>query len=1518
MSKDSTPQRVQLSAIKSQLLKQRLRGKPTKSSTPQTIAKRTRSEFIPLSFAQQRLWFIEQYEENNCAYNIPFAFRLKGRLHIVTLERSLNEIVRRHEALRTLFITNDGKPEAVILPALSVSLPLNDFRTLPQEQREIEIHALIDKNVKESFKLDKAPLFRFLLMQVDEQEYILLMTIHHIIFDGWSIGVFMRELSQLYEEFSCGKSASLAELPIQYGDFAQWQREWLKGETLKHQLSYWKKQLLHSPPVLDLLTDRSRPLRQTFCGAIHSFVIPNSIFYSLKALSAQQKSTLFMCLLTAFKVLLYRYTGQDDVLVGTPIANRHRSELEDLIGFFVNTLVLRTNLSGESSFYELLKQVRKTTLEAQSHQDIPFDLLVEELHPERNLSHQPLFQVVFSLREASEERLKFSGITVEPMTLHNGAAKFDLFLEVIETDRELTGTFEYNTDLFDKSTIRRMAEHFQVLLRNIVENPHERLTALTIMTEAEQQRILKEWNKREADYPKDSCIHELFEAQAVRKSDTIAVRVPASSSHIEQRVTYKELNRKANKLAHYLQKVGVGPEAHVGLCVERSFEMIIGILGILKAGAAYVPLDPNHPDARLHFILEDSQAFVLLTQEKLMSRFLESSTYIVCLDADWETIELEDDNAAPPLAHICQQNQAYVIYTSGSTGNPKGVLIEHKSVVAFLYAFEQIAPSPEASFVGVSVCSYGFDVSVWEFFSTLCFGGTLHVLPTEILASPENFVNYLTEHHITSTYIPPSLLPYVIRDLERLKSPIELERILVGVEPIKQKLLQRLRDLSSQIRIINGYGPTEATVCATFFNFLQVKEPEKPVPIGNPINGDEVYILDPNAQPVPIGVPGEIYLGGDGLARGYLNRPELTKERFIANPFRDEPGARLYKTGDLARYLPDGNIEFLGRIDHQVKIRGFRIELGEIESVLLQYPGVHEAVVLAREAESGDKYLAAYLVIHQEHELSRDELRRFLGEHLPDYMIPAFFSFLQELPLTPNAKIDRRALPEPEMSCREIPGNLVNPRNSAEERMAEIWASLLPVKSIGVHDNFFDLGGHSLLTVQLVSEIEKLFQVKLPLWRLFESPTIAGLAKLMQEEEWKGPEKTVLESQKVDYCAETLLDETIRPKRIPPAPPLENEGVLSENSSIFLTGATGFLGAFLLHELLQQTQTDIYCLVRASDVSGAKKRITETLQNYQIWSEALRERIIPVPGDLSLPLFGLSPEEFDVLAQKLDRIYHSGAQVNLQYPYSALKGTNVQGTQEVLRLAAKGGSTPVHFVSTVGVFSSSFTDSSQERDGSEPITEACPLPPFEELTIGYAQTKWVAEKLMMIAHKRGIPVTIYRPGRISGHSQTGVWNLSDFACRTIKGCIESGIAPQRHMSSESWVPVDYVSRAILHLSLKESSAGQVFHLVNRQPLDWEWLFRRIAGMGYPMKILAYECWRREFCRHASENALSPLMPLFPESLPASALQHFAYWNTIAGLEGSAIHCPPVDDALIYTYMAYFLRCKFLYAPQLAN
>ncbi|MBD6620280.1 amino acid adenylation domain-containing protein [Komarekiella sp. 'clone 1'] len=1041
---------------------------------------------LPLSFSQQRLWFLHQLDKQNSFYNGNVQLRFIGALNVTALEQSINEIICRHEALRTVFSTVDGLAVQKIIPTLTINIPVLDVEGL----EEGEIQQLVTKEIQQPFDLSIAPLLRVTLLRQEVESYLMVLTMHHIIIDAWSMEIFFKELEVLYDAFTKGQPNPLPELTIQYADFALWQRQCLTKEVQQKQLEYWKQQLADAPPLLELTTDYPRPPVQTFSGATKRFQLEKDLTSQLVTLSQNSSVTLFMTLLTAYTVLLYRYSGQDDICIGSPFANRDRQELESLIGFFANTLVLRTNLAGNPSFNELLSRVREMAMDAYAHQNFPFEMLVEALQPQRELSHTPLFQVTFALQNASTSPVELTGLTVTSLPTETTTTKFDLTLLVENTAAGLVSVWEYNTDLFNTSTIERMAEHFQTLLEGIVANPEQQIAQLPLLTKVEQHQLLVEWNDTQTDYPQDKCIHQLFEEQVQRTPDAVAVVFE------NQQLTYQQLNCQANSLAHYLKSLGVGADVLVGICVERSLEMIVGLLGILKAGGAYVPLDPEYPQERLSFMLADTQLKVLLTQENLVESLPEHQARVVCLETEWQSFkQVNQDNLN---STVSSKNLAYVIYTSGSTGTPKGVLVTHQAVNRLVFNTNYIQLTPHDCVA--QAANIAFDAATFEIWGALLHGAKLVILNQFVLLIPKEFAVNMRSHEISVLFLTTALFNQLASFVPQAFS--SLRYLLFGGEAVDPRWVQEVLDKGAPQQLLHVYGPTENTTFSTWYLVKNLPTKTATIPIGRAIANTQIYLLDQNLQPVPIGIPGELYLGGAGLARGYLNRPELTQEKFIPNPFGGSRGEeRLYKTGDLARYLPNGNIEYLGRIDNQVKIRGFRIELGEIEAVLSQHDDVQVSCVIAKEDSSGGRCLVAYVVPHQQQIPTISELRQFLSNKLPGYMMPSAFVILESLPLTPNCKVNRRALPDPDLN-QEL-SDYVMPNTEAEKIIADIWQKALSLEKVGIYNNFFDLGGHSLLLVKINQQLQETFGLEVSIVDMFNYPTIHTLSQYLSNKNYQ-------------------------------------------------------------------------------------------------------------------------------------------------------------------------------------------------------------------------------------------------------------------------------------------------------------------------------------------------------------------------------------------------------------------------------
>jgi amino acid adenylation domain-containing protein len=1058
----------------------------------------------PLSRGQQALWFLHRMSPESTAYNIAAAVRIVSELDAGALHRAFLGLVERHASLRTTFAAEDGVPVGRTREQAEVFFQRADASGWD----EARLHERLSEEAHLPFDLEQGPLLRVSLFERGGDDgHVLLLVAHHIILDFWSLAVLIEELGELYRGEASGTPVSLSPLPLRYADYVRWQEELLSGTEGERLRAYWERQLGGGLPVLDLPTDRPRPPVQTFRGASIGFRLDDDLTGRLKSLSQASGATLYMTLLAAFQTLLHRYTGQPDVVVGSPVSGRNWGTLAGLVGYFVNPLVMRARVEGDPTFTEFLARVRQTTLAAFEHQDYPFPLLVERLQPERDPSRSPLFQVMFVLQQAhalrekgmasfalreAGARLELHDLILESMPLDQRVSQFDLTLTMAEGGGELAASLEYNSALFDAATAERMVGHFETLLRGVVSEPDARLSALPLLTAPERARLLVEWNDTAAGYPRDRCVHELFEAQAAKTPDAVALVFGG------ERLSYTELDRRANRLAHALRRLGVGPEVLVGVLTERSVEMVVGLLAVLKAGGAYVPADPAYPAERLAFMLEDARVSVLLTQERLKAALPDHTAVVVSLDADPEGVAGEDaddaDAAAPPPRSATPDNLAYVIYTSGSTGKPKGVAIEHHSTATLLnWAREVYKPEQLAGVLAsTSIC---FDLSVFEIFVTLAAGGKV-ILAENALQLPA--LGAAGEVTLVNT------VPSAMAELVRTGGvPASVTTVNLAGEPLPHALVQQIYAATGAGQVWNLYGPSEDTTYSTFA--LIPEGPQATPPIGRPVAETQVYLLDPRLQPVPVGVPGELFIGGDGLARGYLQRPALTAERFTPDPFGARPGGRLYRTGDLARHLPDGQLEYVGRIDHQVKVRGFRIELGEIETVLGGHPGVRESVVVANRDEPAAARLVAYVVAREGREsLPPSELRGYLRERLPDYMVPSVFVVLDELPLTPNGKVDRRALPAPGAQAHEPGAGFEAPRTPTEEVLASIWEAVLEVAPVGINDNFFSLGGHSLLATRAVSRIQETFQMSLPLRALFEAPTVLELAQLIERNRLEG------------------------------------------------------------------------------------------------------------------------------------------------------------------------------------------------------------------------------------------------------------------------------------------------------------------------------------------------------------------------------------------------------------------------------
>ncbi|MEW6083605.1 MAG: amino acid adenylation domain-containing protein [Chloroflexota bacterium] len=1488
----------------------------------------------PLSYGQQALWFLHQLMPAELSFNVAGAVRIRGDLDVNALRRAFEQLVARHESLRSTFHVVNGEPIRRVHDSMDGIFRVVDSSALDDDT----LRGQLAKDAHASFDLEAGPLIRAALHRTRDSSHILLLAMDHIVTDFWSMTVLARELLMLYKANRValggvpaaedgGLSGLLPALPARYADYVRWEAAMFESERGEKHWEYWREALGNQLPALNLPTDRPRAPMQTYRGDSEHLFMDAELYEKLKTLAQENGATMFMTLLAAFQTLLHRYSNQNEFLVGSVTAGRSHAELSNLVGYFINPIALKAAFSGSPSFNEILQRVKQTTLGAFEHQDYPPALLAKRLGVQRDPSRPPLFETMFILQKAHEAdvqtlspfalgldgaRMEVGGLVLESIALGGEPAQFDMTMMMSELNDGLAAALQYNVDLFDAETIQRMLKHFHSLLRGIAADPTKTVSTYSLLDDSEKQTILLDWNQTQADYPRDLCVHELIEAQVKRTPDAVAVQFE------NQSLTYKELNERADKVAKALTAQGVKPNALVGLFVSRSVEMLAGLLGVLKAGGAYLPLDPSFPAERLAFMLADSNVSVVLTLSHLLPEMPEHNAQIICLDA-LDEVKTKRGKKAKASAN----DLAYVIYTSGSTGKPKGVQIHHRAVVNFLCSMQKdLGINADDSLLAVTTLS--FDIAVLELLLPLTVGAKVVIANSEVAADGALLAKSLDESRITFMQATPASWRLLLEAGWTGKPDL---KILCGGEALTNDLAEKLLQRGAQLW--NVYGPTETTIWSTIYRVDSIQSGiSNTVPIGRPIANTQIYILDSNLQPVPVGVIGDLYIGGDGVSRGYLNRPELTAERFIPQPFTHLPegegtGVRelIYKTGDLARYLPDGSIEFFGRSDQQVKVRGYRIETGEIEVALASHPSVKQAVVVAWKERSSEASLVAYVVPAEiekarvepsRNEADASQLREFLRAKLPEYMVPSLFVNLESLPLTPNGKVDRKALPAPTQSRADLRAQYVAPRTPLELQLAEVCAQVLglSVEQVGVNDNFFDLGGHSLLGTRLVFLLREKFGLQaadLPLRALFENPTVANLA-LTIERARRGERMTRARSDFIQrgqlsleaLNAEAKLDADIT------AGGLKYQH--AEPKKILLTGATGFVGAFLLKDLLTMTSAEIYCLLRADDLEQGLKRLKRNLDSYQLWDESLAHRIKPVLGDLGSPRLGLSEETFGELANQIDVIIHNGAMVNFVYPYQAHKAANVLGTQEILRLACRVKLKPVHHVSTLSIlYSGGVNDGRVFREDANLDEVGAPFG-------GYAQSKWVAEKLVMQAMERGIPCAVYRPGLVSGHSVTGAWNTDNLISSMTRACVLLGSVPNLDVMVNI-VPVDFVSAAIVQLSKDAQNFGMIFHLDNPEPLHFRHLAGWLASQGLQARTVSFDEWREELFSqipHMPSDEWALYLPLLEEVDESQVfMPEFDLTNTLTRLNGSGVVCHPVNDALFSAYLNYFIPRGFL-------
>jgi amino acid adenylation domain-containing protein/thioester reductase-like protein len=1455
----------------------------------------------PLSLGQKQLYAIYAIDQQATQYNTGMALELRGQIDKAALEQAINVIISRHDVLRTYFQLNEqGEPQAILQKDLRIELILRKMQHVSTKHYQQHSRQQIEHCHKVPFDLAKAPLFRWDLIQYSKRHHVLIFVIHHILVDGWCFNLILKELMDYYNGRALGKNETLVPVKYTYQDFVAWQQINLSEERKQVISQFWEAQFSSMPEPLNFgkgFTVKEESKRKKM-----ALTLPKPLTQSLRALTKVHNVQLFSCLLSAYQVLLMRYTQQADIVIGVPFFGRE-ADFVETIGYFINVLPLRAQLSASLTFAHLVEQNQALFNQVKLHQLLSIPQLLSRLKVDRAQGTQPLFQVLFNYLPSMDSAIKLAGLQADLIWADEGETDYALNMMIIDKGDELEVTFNYDANLFDDRFIKQMLKHYKQLIQSMTISTEQAIGFINFLSPAERKKLLIDWNQTEVPYPHDKTIHQLFEEQVKKTPNNIAVIFEG------QQLTYRELNKRANQLAYHLISLGVKPDNLVAICLNRSFAFIIGVLGILKAGGAYVPLDPNYPKDRLQFMLQDTKAAVLLTQQAYLSQYDDFIGQFVVLD---ETEALAHYPIKDPVVPVLSRHLAYVIYTSGSTGQPKGVMVEHRNISRLVKNTNYVDFQEHDAVAQVSNVS--FDAATFEIWGALLNGARLVAITNEVLLSAEKLQQAIQHYQLTVMFVTAALCDQLVNQNNKVFAGLKC--LLAGGDALTPSTMATLQaDIKTRPgKIVNGYGPTEATTFAVTYNIPSNYSAVHSIPIGRPIANTQLYILDSHRHPVPIGVLGELYIGGTGVARGYLNRSELTQERFIENPFATETdktqgiNLKLYKTGDLVRYMADGNIEYLGRVDFQVKIRGFRIELGEIESLLRQQAAIQDVAVIAREDEPGDKRLVAYVVpkamlAEAAQADFIQELKIHLSQHLPNYMMPSYYVLLEQLPLNINGKLDRKALPKPEILYR-AEGSFVAPATLAEQQLATVWAELLKLKpnTISREDDFFMLGGNSLLAVQMVTQASRLFGKPVPLKSLLAAPILRRLADVITDDAANAKLASGALSTQV-LLADVVLDKTIQAQTKPAT-------VIPR--AIFLTGVTGFVGAFLLRDLLQAyPEAVIYCLVRGKTQQEGKQRIQDNLQRYGLWQDNITARIKPVLGDLASPYLGLSSQQFQQLSQEIDVIYHNGALVNFTYDYSQLKAPNVLGTHEVLKLASYSKPKIVHYVSTLSVF----PDANNRR-----WLESDTLEWDADLTAGYAQTKWVAEKMVLAARARGLITHIYRLGRVTGHSHNGVWNTDDFMCRFIKGCIQLGKAPMTGMLVD-FTPVDYVSHAIVHLAHPNTQLpeNQTFHLIHPQAIGSHELINYILKTGYSLQQVSYDEWQNALYKAVEakqENALTSLLPTIEIGKDIMAAKHIIFDSSHAKkvLKNTKIRCPDTVSKLLPLYLDYFIKSGFLQAP----
>ncbi|MEV7676575.1 amino acid adenylation domain-containing protein [Streptomyces sp. NPDC088752] len=1455
------------------------------------LTARPRPDALPLSYAQRRLWFLHRLDGPSATYNIPFAVRLDGALDADALRLALHDVVARHAPLRTVFPERGGHPVQHVL-APEDARPVLPVDSVDEDKGADRIAGA----VAEPIDVERELPLRATLLRLADESHVLVLVIHHIAADGSSLAPLVRDLGTAYRARLGGAAPAWTPPPVDYADYTLWQRELLGDETdpdspVSRQLAFWRDALAGLPACVELPRDRPRPSAPRHEGATHHFAVDDATAGRIAALARENGCSVFMVLRAALALLLSRHGAGEDVPLGTAVAGRTDEATADLVGFFVNTLVLRTDLSGDPTFRELLHRVKEFDLAAHAHQDVPFERLVELLNPAR-AQHHPLFQTMLVLQNHTPaDPVDLPGLTVHGVPADLGASKFDLSFTFVETPGGadapggMRASVDYATELFDADTVRGLADRLVRLLGTVTEDPGLPLHAYDVLGDAENARLARWGTGPTRDLPEET-FPALFAHRVRQTPDAPAVR----DAHTT--LTYRELDARADALARRLAARGIGPEDRVAVALPRDAGLVVALLGVLRAGAAYLPLDTDYPAARLAHMLDDAAPRLLLTTPELHRRLPDTPVAPLYPGDDAPAVDPSAPLPLPDAAH-----PAYVIYTSGSTGRPKGVVVTHRGVGAMAATQrERLRLTPDSRVLHLA--SVSFDAAFWELCMALLSGACLEIDAREALLPGPALAARVRDHGVTHLTLPPAALAVMPPD----SLPAGTTIVLAGeaCPPALARTWARGRHL------VNAYGPTETTVCATMSGFQHADgplAPDRTVSIGAPVDGTRVRVLDDRLAPVPPGVVGELYVSGEGLARGYHDRPGLTASRFVADPF-DRTGGRMYRTGDLARWNHQGQLEYVGRVDDQVKLRGFRIELGEVEAALTALPGVAAACAVVREDRPGDRRLVAYTVPAEgAAALDTAEVRARLADALPDHMVPSAHVVLGALPVTPNGKTDRKALPAP----GEPTAGGRAPRTDRERALCEVFAETLGLPRIGVTDDFFDHGGHSLLAVTLAQRIEERCGRRPSLRALFAAPTVEGVARLLDDTE------DAAAPRPVDWAAEVRLPEDVTGAGRTPAPADPGRRRPSRPSPRpFLTGASGFLGAFLLRDLIETTGGPVDCLVRADGEEDGAHRLRENLRRYGLWRDRYRDLIHPVPGDLAAPGLGLSPEARTALVRRLGPVLHNGARVNFAAGYRDLRAANVAGTGELLRLLADSGSPGMHYVSTTSVHAPS--------PGPVTVTETTPTGPPEDLPDGYAQSKWVAEGLIGLARERGLPVTVHRPGRISGDTATGACQDRDLLWQLIKGCLQAKAVPGLPHGSTGWVPVDYVSAAVVALASAGRDGTETFQLTHPDAPDLERVFAAAEKLGYELRRVSPEEWRARVAARPDNAAQLFLGEDGNGGGGAGGAvdadgRRFDSRRTAGAAAELGVRPPALTEEVLVRYLAYFRGTGFLPAPE---